>query len=119
MTKEIFAKGTAKIIPLLGGIVSGGITLFTLRPMSMRLVNALDEANFSYSREEFEADWRDVMEECETDNSAQYVLKEDDEHSQSSSTILNSMKEAKSLLDEGLITEEEYEEIKAKLIAKF
>lgn len=37
MTKEIFAKSVGKIIPVVGGIVSGGITFIGFRPMTRRL----------------------------------------------------------------------------------
>lgn len=43
MTKEIFAKSVAKFVPILGGIVSGGLTLATFKPMSHRLLKLLDE----------------------------------------------------------------------------
>lgn len=37
MTKQTFAKGVSKIVPVIGGVVSGGITLATFRPMSATL----------------------------------------------------------------------------------
>ena len=37
MTKQIFAGGVAKIIPVLGAVLSGGLTLATFLPMSRRL----------------------------------------------------------------------------------
>lgn len=37
MTKQIFANGVAKFVPVLGGIASGGLTLVTFRPMAKRL----------------------------------------------------------------------------------
>ncbi|QHN30788.1 hypothetical protein GII32_10710 [Gordonia amarae] len=37
MTKQIFAKSAAKIVPLVGAVVSGGLTLATFMPMSHRL----------------------------------------------------------------------------------
>lgn len=41
MTKEVFGKGVAKAIPVIGGIVSGGITLATYAPMSLKLKDYL------------------------------------------------------------------------------
>ena len=67
MTKGIFAKGVSKAIPLIGGVVSGGITLATLPPMGTRLTDALDKAHFSYSCADLEADWDDISEVCEHD----------------------------------------------------
>ena len=37
MTKTIFAKGAAKAVPLVGGVLSGGLTLGTFLPMAKRL----------------------------------------------------------------------------------
>jgi hypothetical protein len=37
MTKEIFAKSVGKIIPVVGGVVSGGLTIATFRPMTNKL----------------------------------------------------------------------------------
>ncbi|MDM1404698.1 hypothetical protein HX039_11345 [Myroides marinus] len=44
MTKETFAKSASKAIPLLGGIISGGITYFTFKPMCNRLIKKLEES---------------------------------------------------------------------------
>lgn len=37
MTKEIFAKSVAKIIPVVGGVLSGGLTYASFKPMANRL----------------------------------------------------------------------------------
>ena len=37
MTKQIFAKGVGKIIPIIGAVASGGITYALFKPMSLRL----------------------------------------------------------------------------------
>lgn len=37
MTKTLFTKGVGKIIPVVGGVVSGGITFIGFRPMTKRL----------------------------------------------------------------------------------
>ncbi len=41
MTKEIFAKGVAKVIPIIGGVASGTMTYATYRPMAVKLRNHL------------------------------------------------------------------------------
>jgi len=43
MTKEIFAQGVGKVIPVVGGAVSGGLTIATFLPMSNRLRKHLSE----------------------------------------------------------------------------
>lgn len=62
MTKDVFAKGVSKAVPVIGGVVSGGLTLATMRPMGMRLVEAMDDAHFGYTKADFEADWNVVQE---------------------------------------------------------
>lgn len=37
MTKQIFARGVAKVIPILGAVTSGGLTFLTFKPMSEKL----------------------------------------------------------------------------------
>lgn len=53
MTKTIFAKGVSKAVPILGGAISGGITLATFKPMSYRLKKHLSSLA-QMSPEEFE-----------------------------------------------------------------
>lgn len=43
LTKETFAKSVGKIVPIVEGVVSGGITLGTFRPMRATLRNYLAE----------------------------------------------------------------------------
>ena len=52
MTKEVFAKGVGKAIPVIGGLLSGGLTFFTMRPMGQALAKSLEEAHFHYTEEE-------------------------------------------------------------------
>lgn len=37
MTKDTFAKGVSKAIPIVGGVTSGGLTYLTFRPMARKL----------------------------------------------------------------------------------
>ncbi len=37
MTKDIFAKGVSKVIPVIGGVISGGVTLAIYAPMCLKL----------------------------------------------------------------------------------
>ena len=43
MTKEGFAKGVGKVIPLVGAPISATITYYTFRPMARRLKKHLDD----------------------------------------------------------------------------
>lgn len=46
LTKDTFAKGLGKVIPILGGVISGGPTLATFRPSAKRLQHKLQEEMF-------------------------------------------------------------------------
>lgn len=43
ITKESFAKGTSKVIPIVSGFISAGLTLFTFKPMCNNLRKYLEE----------------------------------------------------------------------------
>lgn len=49
LTKNSFAKGVGKMIPLVGGFLSGGITLATFRPSAKRLQHHLQKVMFEMS----------------------------------------------------------------------
>lgn len=55
LTKDSFAKGVSKIIPVLGGVVSGSITFATMGPMGKKLAMTLSES--------LELTEEDIMEE--------------------------------------------------------
>ena len=60
MTKDIFAKGVGKVIPIVGGFISGGLTYAMFKPMSYKLqkhLKTLPLATSSYDANIFyEAD---------------------------------------------------------------
>lgn len=56
VTKSTVAKGVSKTIPVIGGVISGGLNFASMLPMAKRLYNALDKATFDYSEEDFEND---------------------------------------------------------------
>lgn len=47
LTKEIFAKSVKNAIPVVGGVVGGGITFFSFKPCCLRLKNALTDTLLS------------------------------------------------------------------------
>lgn len=123
ITKSSFAKGVSKVIPVVGGVVSGGITLASLLPMGNRLANTFDKAHFDYTDDDFEADWRDITEVCEQNEKDEAVSAKDEaveqvEAPDNTEEILDKIRRSKQLLEDGIITEEEFCEIKAKLISQ-
>ena len=47
MTKEVFAKGLSKVVPLIGGVANGGMTYVSFRTCSNRLKNKFAELPIS------------------------------------------------------------------------
>lgn len=47
MTKQIFANGVSKIVPIIGGIATGGLTYATFKPCANRLKSCFSELNLS------------------------------------------------------------------------
>ena len=43
LTKDSFAKGLGKVIPILGGVISGGLTYVTFKPGAKKLKKTLHE----------------------------------------------------------------------------
>lgn len=125
MTKEVFAKGVSKVIPVIGGVVSGGVTFATLMPMGTRLTDVLEEAHFSYTQDYFEADWSEIVEIYEKKKSEEEIISQSPEaeivteaSKSSSDFVFEKIQEAKKMLDAGVLSEEEFVDIKAKLIAQ-
>jgi uncharacterized protein (DUF697 family) len=60
LTKDTFAKGVSKAIPIIGGFISGGMTYASMKPMGERLRKVLDKSVTSYSQEDYERDVAEV-----------------------------------------------------------
>ena len=56
VTKSTVAKGVSKVVPIIGGVISGSLNFASMIPMAHRLMDALDSASFGYTQEEFEKD---------------------------------------------------------------
>ena len=129
LTKTSIVKGVSKAIPVIGGVVSGGITFASLRPMGNRLKETFDKAHFSYSDIEIRNDIRDLEEEIaraeqeEADEAAEEAEPaaeepEIPEAGRESAPGLDEIRQAKQLLDDGVIDEKEFAEIKARIISR-
>ena len=114
VTKNSFAKAVSKVVPVIGGVVSGGITLASILPMGNRLLDTLDKAHFDYTEKDFQDDMNDISSINDEETNDQEVLVEKN----SQEEILEKIKKAKQMFDDGTITEEEYTEIKTKLISQ-
>ena len=132
ITKKTFANGVSKALPVVGGVVSGGITLASIIPMGNRLHDVLDEVHFDYTEEELKSDIMDIQnfvisdaDETSSIDDTTLTATEDNiiaqkeiaEKISKTTSILNEIKEAKSMLDAGIISEEEFTAIKVKLLS--
>lgn len=61
ITKSTVAKGASKAIPVVGGVISGGINFASMMPMAKKLAETLDQASFGYTEEEVLADYQKVQ----------------------------------------------------------
>ena len=49
MSKDVFAKGVSKVVPVIGGVVSGGVTYLTFKPCAKKLKDTLKVLRLSDS----------------------------------------------------------------------
>ncbi|TKK75794.1 bacteriochlorophyll 4-vinyl reductase [Enterococcus faecalis] len=110
LTKATFAKGVSKAIPVLGGVVSGGINYASMKPMAMRLKDELSK-NIGYTQEDaekdleiLEADFEVISEQPETETT-KYT---DD--------IFSKLERAHALFEKKILTEAEYIKLKETII---
>ena len=129
MTKDTFAKGVAKAVPVVGGVVSGGLTFASMRPMGKRLASTLSEANFEYTEADAHRDIEQLYQEQDAeiiDTGSENVEPEESRTVPQDKTALagrrddlaDTLLKYKQLLDSGLLTPDEFEALKQKLLAE-
>ena len=122
MTKDIFAKGVSKAIPIIGGVISGGITFASMKPMGNRLKETLSKSVFSYTEVDYAKDMDNLNKtvnaiEVDFKNSNEYINTENNSTNENTKNSLNEkLKEFKELLDSGIITESEFKLLKENLL---
>lgn len=124
ITKRTFAQGLSKAIPIIGGIISGGLTYASMKPMGNRLRETLFDAAGSYSNEDFEKDYQDVKNEVIdiTADVAEVIEEPIQEASINKAdkqefSVADELLKFKQLLDMGVLTQEEFEEKKSELLS--
>lgn len=110
LTKDTFAKGVSKFIPLIGGAVSGTMNYIFLKPMANRLKYELGK-NINYTTKDFEQDIKILNDEevIITNSDVEY----DDEN------YLKKLEKLSDLLEKNIITEQEFQKMKKSIIDKF
>lgn len=56
VNKKLVSEATKKVIPVVGGVISGALNFASMMPMAKRLYEAFDKAIFDYNENEFDAD---------------------------------------------------------------
>lgn len=140
VTKQAVGQGFKKIVPVIGGVISGALNFTSMMPMANRLQKALDSATFGYTEEELEKDIEiieNISDENFSDNQEEKDLKtkiaESSKKTMDSISGFFTKKKASSKQDEdpieiikklselknnGIITQEEFDAKKAELLSK-
>lgn len=145
VTKDTFAKGVSKAIPVIGGVISGSLNFASMMPMAKRLYKAFDKSIFDYSDEEFESDLNTVEKMAngevvvDSENNSKSEIKEKisgglksasagisdfvgkfkkktESKSESENDSFEQIKKFKELLDMGVITQDEFDKKKSELL---
>ena len=95
LTKTSFAKSVSKVIPVVGGVVSGAMTMATLKPMGIKLQKTLHKDIFEVTDSEILIEKELIIEK----------------------SPIEKLKEAKELLDLGILDENEFLELKNKYMS--
>ena len=133
VSKDTLAKGMAKVIPFIGGVISGAMTFASMKPMAEKLLNALEKATFHYSEQEYINDIEivdsvdgviDVSNvENQEPSKKKFSLEKSKEKlgalfkkKQKEDDPFEQIRRLKELLDMGAITQEEYDEKKREIL---
>ena len=142
VTKSAVAQGVSKAIPIIGGVISGGLNFASMMPMANRLQTTLDSAAFGYTEEQMEKDIieiesiseEDIQEPAENKD-VKAKLVEGGKKTMDSITgffnkkkavpvsaakddVFETIKKLSELKDMGVITQEEFDVKKAELLSK-
>lgn len=140
ITKTAVAQGFSKAIPVIGGVISGGLNFASMMPMANRLQAAFDSASFGYTEEEFEQDITiienisDVEENAEVNTDAKtkvteggkkamnsiscFFVKKKSSANIESKDPIETIKKLAEMKELGIISEEEFEAKKKELLAQ-
>ncbi|NTL26031.1 EcsC family protein [Enterococcus faecium] len=112
LTKATFAKGVSKVVPVVGGVVSGGLNYFSMKPMATKLKNELRKG-INYSEENLKQDLKIL-------NVEDIIIDESNlsETSMKGENVIEQIEKAHELLKQKIITEEEFISIKQNILSK-
>ncbi|HGF7301764.1 TPA: EcsC family protein [Enterococcus hirae] len=112
LTKATFAKGVSKMVPVVGGVVSGSLNYFSMKPMATKLKNELRKG-INYSEENLKQDLKIL-------NVEDIIINESNssENSMKGEFVIKQIEKAHSLLEQKIITEEEFISLKQNILSK-
>lgn len=122
VTKNSFAKGVSKAVPILGGVVSGGMTYVSMKPMGNRLSKVLSESIENYTDRDLERDLKDIQDEIVDIDYKEINIEDEELNTDTISkkeyrfNVADELLKFKELLDAGLITREEFDNRKQELM---
>ena len=146
VTKSTVAKGVSKAIPVIGGVISGGLNFASMMPMANRLQATLDSATFNYTEEDFEKDIIEienfVADDSEMDDTpvestvedvkakimeggkktlnsiSGFLSKKKPAAPKKDNDIFETLNQLSELKDRGILTQEEFDAKKAELLSR-
>lgn len=122
VTKDSFAKSVSKAIPIIGGVVSGGLTYASMKPMCNRLNDTFIKAISNYNEDDIEKDIEKLEKDSNEIIDIEYIevdeiaVSEEANVNQDNISIADELIKYKELLSEGLITLDEFNVIKKKIL---
>lgn len=124
LTKSTFAKGISKAVPVIGGLVSGGLNLASMKPMAKRLMNELGKS-VNYSEADMRNDFRtlrdndvEIFDDYDTENKSDIVQESNKSDETEEDDNFSKIEKAYDLLNKNIITQEEFENIKKKILSE-
>ena len=146
VTKSTVAKGVSKAIPVIGGVISGGLNFASMMPMANRLQATLDSATFNYTEEDFEKDIIEIenfvaddseMEDTPVESTVEdvkakimeggkktlnsisgFLSKKKPAAPKKDNDIFETLNQLSELKDRGILTQEEFDAKKAELLSR-
>lgn len=143
ITKSSVAKGVSKAVPIIGGVVSGGLNFASMMPMANKLQAALESAVFGYTQEDLQNDIQEIeniaFEDTPKDSSQNtdiktkvmtsgkkltenfsnlFNKKKVEPIAENQDNILETIKKLSELKEAGILSQEEFDSKKAELLSK-
>jgi hypothetical protein len=125
VTKKTFAQGISKAIPLLGGVISGGLTYASMKPMGTRLRTTLYESVYNYTKDDLNKDLQNMRKEMPDFIDAEFTdieenisdkANEENKSKNLGYSTADEILKYKQLLDMGVLTQEEFDRKKEELL---